>query len=115
MQELNIVELIESNPITKLSHTYNGKLITKIKEVFSVAEEVAEEIERPVLDVKPLIKNTDIKKPPLAKVESPVAPEIVQEEGLVIENDDIVIKIMREEMKGEQRSRRRRTIQISYY
>ena len=39
MQELNIVELIESNPITKLSHTYNGKLITKIKEVFSGFEQ----------------------------------------------------------------------------
>ena len=39
MQELNIVELIESNPITKLSHTYNGKLITKIKDVFSGFEQ----------------------------------------------------------------------------
>ena len=32
MSELNIVELIERNPITKLSHKYNGKLITKIQE-----------------------------------------------------------------------------------
>jgi len=31
MQELNIVKLIESNPISKLSNVYNGKLLTKIK------------------------------------------------------------------------------------
>ena len=35
MQELNIVELIESNPITKLSQVYNGKLLTKIQENFT--------------------------------------------------------------------------------
>ena len=39
MSELNIVELIESNPITKLSHTYNGKLITKIQENFTGFEQ----------------------------------------------------------------------------
>lgn len=35
MQELNIVELIEKNPISKLSKAYNNKLINKIKENFS--------------------------------------------------------------------------------
>jgi hypothetical protein len=35
MQSLNIVNLIESNPITKLSNTYNGKLLCKIKENFT--------------------------------------------------------------------------------
>ena len=39
MQELNIVELIESNPISKLSHVYNGKLITKIQENFTGFEQ----------------------------------------------------------------------------
>ena len=34
MSELNIVELIEKNPITKLSSTYNNKLFDKIKENF---------------------------------------------------------------------------------
>ena len=32
MQQLNIVELIEKNPITMLSRTYNDKLLNKIKE-----------------------------------------------------------------------------------
>jgi len=36
---LNIVELIETNPITKLSHTYNIKLLTKIKSAFSEQEQ----------------------------------------------------------------------------
>ena len=36
---LNIVELIESNPITKLSSTYNGKLLTKIQEKFNGFEQ----------------------------------------------------------------------------
>ena len=36
---LDIVELIEKNPITKLSHTYNGKLLTKIKETFTDFEQ----------------------------------------------------------------------------
>jgi hypothetical protein len=35
MQELNIVELIEKNPIVKLSNTYNNKLLTKIQENFT--------------------------------------------------------------------------------
>jgi hypothetical protein len=37
--ELNIVELIETNPITKLSDTYNIKLLTKIKSCFSGQEQ----------------------------------------------------------------------------
>ena len=36
---LNIVELIENNPITKLSSTYNGKLLTKIQENFTDFEQ----------------------------------------------------------------------------
>lgn len=36
---LNIVELIETNPITKLSDTYNIKLLTKIKSSFSGQEQ----------------------------------------------------------------------------
>jgi hypothetical protein len=32
MQQLNIVELIEKNPISKLSNAYNNKLINKIKD-----------------------------------------------------------------------------------
>ena len=39
MQALNIVNLIESNPITKLSNTYNGKLLCKIKENFTEMEQ----------------------------------------------------------------------------
>lgn len=39
MQELNIVELIEKNPITKLSSTYNNKLLNKIKDNFSGFEQ----------------------------------------------------------------------------
>ena len=35
MQELNIVELIEKNPISKLSNAYNNKLINKIKANFT--------------------------------------------------------------------------------
>ena len=34
-KDLDIVELIEKNPITKLSQTYNGKLLTKIKNNFN--------------------------------------------------------------------------------
>ena len=34
MQDLNIVDLIEKNPITKLSNTYNNKMLSKIKENF---------------------------------------------------------------------------------
>ena len=36
---LNIVELIENNPITKLSNTYQANLLTKIKEHFNDAEQ----------------------------------------------------------------------------
>jgi hypothetical protein len=36
---LNIVELIENNPITKLSSTYNSKLLTKIKNNFTNFEQ----------------------------------------------------------------------------
>ena len=36
---LNIVELIENNPITKLSNSYNGKLLTKIQESFTDFEQ----------------------------------------------------------------------------
>ena len=39
MEQLNIVELIESNPITKLSSDYNVKLLTKIKSNFSDFEQ----------------------------------------------------------------------------
>ena len=39
MQELNIVELIEQNPISKLSKAYNNKLINKIKKNFSGFEQ----------------------------------------------------------------------------
>ena len=35
MQELNIVELIEKNPISKLTKVYNNKLINKIKDNFT--------------------------------------------------------------------------------
>ena len=39
MQSLNIVNLIETNPITKLTNTYNGKLLTKIKDNFTDMEQ----------------------------------------------------------------------------
>ena len=39
MTELNIVELIEKNPITKLSNNYNNKLLNKIKENFNELEQ----------------------------------------------------------------------------
>ena len=35
MQEMNIVELIEKNPITRLSDVYNNKLLNKIKDNFT--------------------------------------------------------------------------------
>ena len=38
MSELNIVELIENHPISKLTDTYNVKLLNKIKENFSDTE-----------------------------------------------------------------------------
>ena len=39
MQQLDIVELIENNPISKLSNTYNNKLLNKIKENFTGFEQ----------------------------------------------------------------------------
>lgn len=39
MQELNIVELIEKNPISRLSCVYNNKLLSKIKENFTSLEQ----------------------------------------------------------------------------
>jgi hypothetical protein len=39
MQELNIVELIEKNPISKLSKAYNNKLLNKIKDNFTDFEQ----------------------------------------------------------------------------
>jgi len=36
---LNIVELIENNPITKLTGSYQNKLVTKIKENFNDNEQ----------------------------------------------------------------------------
>ena len=39
MPELNIVELIEKNPISKLSNVYNNKLLNKIKENFNDFEQ----------------------------------------------------------------------------
>jgi len=38
-KSLNIVELIETNPITRLSNTYQNKLLTKIKERFTDDEQ----------------------------------------------------------------------------
>lgn len=39
MTELNIVKLIESNPVTKLSSTYQSKLLTRIKTTFTDNEQ----------------------------------------------------------------------------
>ena len=39
MSEFNIVELIEDHPISKLTYTYNIKLLDKIKESFSDADQ----------------------------------------------------------------------------
>ena len=39
MNTLNIVELIENNPITKLSTSYNNKLIIKIKDNFTETQQ----------------------------------------------------------------------------
>jgi hypothetical protein len=39
MQDVNIVELIENNPITRLSGVYNNKLLNKIKDNFSGFEQ----------------------------------------------------------------------------
>jgi len=39
MEPFNIVDLIENNPITKLSTTYQNKLLTKIKAKFTESEQ----------------------------------------------------------------------------
>jgi cell division septum initiation protein DivIVA len=39
MTEINIINLIEKNPIVKLSNTYNNKLLIKIKETFNGFEQ----------------------------------------------------------------------------
>lgn len=39
MEALNIVDLIENNPITKLSGSYNGKMLTKIQQNFTEFEQ----------------------------------------------------------------------------
>jgi hypothetical protein len=39
MEYLNIVDLIENNPITKLSGSYNGKMLTKIQQNFTEFEQ----------------------------------------------------------------------------
>lgn len=39
MENLNIVDLIENNPITKLSGNYNGKMLIKIKQKFTDFEQ----------------------------------------------------------------------------
>jgi hypothetical protein len=39
MNNINIVNLIEKNPITKLSNTYNNKLLIKIKELFTESQQ----------------------------------------------------------------------------
>ena len=39
MTSINIVELIEKTPITKLSGTYNNKLISKIKDSFTETQQ----------------------------------------------------------------------------
>ena len=39
MMTLNIIQLIENNPITKLSASYNNKLITKIKDNFTETQQ----------------------------------------------------------------------------
>jgi len=39
MTSLNIVELIENNPITRLSNTYQGRLVSKIKTNFSTEDQ----------------------------------------------------------------------------
>jgi len=39
MESFNIVDLLENNPITKLSNTYQSKLLTKLKERFNETEQ----------------------------------------------------------------------------
>jgi hypothetical protein len=39
MQSLDIVELLQNNPVTKLSCTYQSKLLIKLKEKFTDTEQ----------------------------------------------------------------------------
>ena len=39
MSELNIVDLIENNPIIRLTNTYQNKLLSKIKDNFNDTEQ----------------------------------------------------------------------------
>jgi hypothetical protein len=39
MESFDVVDLIENNPISKLSTTYQNKLLTKIKEKFTESEQ----------------------------------------------------------------------------
>ena len=39
MEDLNIVDLIENNPITKLTGNYSGKMLTKIQQGFTDFEQ----------------------------------------------------------------------------
>lgn len=39
MESFDVVDLIENNPITKLSSTYQNKLLTKIKAKFNESEQ----------------------------------------------------------------------------
>jgi type IV secretory pathway VirB4 component len=39
MESFDVVDLIENNPISKLSSTYQNKLLTKIKEKFNESEQ----------------------------------------------------------------------------
>jgi len=39
MSTLNIVDLIEKNPIIQLSKTYNNKLLVKVKESFTETQQ----------------------------------------------------------------------------
>ena len=39
METFDVVDLIENNPISKLTSTYQNKLLTKIKEKFNESEQ----------------------------------------------------------------------------
>lgn len=39
MEQLNIVELIENNPVTKINNNYNVKLLSKINSSFNGFEQ----------------------------------------------------------------------------
>ena len=38
MEQVNIIQLVEKNPITRLSKDYENRLINKVKETFSDSE-----------------------------------------------------------------------------